>query len=192
MATFYELDMNSKKIINCQDPTVSQDVATKNYVDTAKYPIIVSTPVLNPIIINSTLPTNTETVITSVTATIDSSGVYHVFGNLAVQSNANTMNYGSLYCSSQTTPLPTPGPLRNAVVTQLDYNQNFAGIAANLHKQFQGSAIVAGTQLGRAAGSGSGTVTLYLIGSTQVQSGVAQTPDGNGVNPVSLVITRIA
>jgi hypothetical protein len=73
MATFYDLDMNSKKIINCQDPSVAQDVATKNYVDTAKYPIIVSTPVLNPIIINSTLPTNTETVITSVTATIDSS-----------------------------------------------------------------------------------------------------------------------
>lgn len=184
--SFYDLNMNSKRINNTQDPSSAQDVATKNYVD-LRLPLIVSTPVLNPTIINSTIPTNTETVITTVQATIDSAGTYEVFGNLAVQSNANNMTYGSLYCSTQTTPLPSPGPARTAVVVELDYNQNFAVINANLHKQFQGTAIVSGTQLG-----GTGTRTLYLIASTQVQSGVAQTPDGNGFNPVTLVVKRIA
>ena len=151
----------------------------------------ISTPILNPTILNFTLPTNTETTITSVTAIIDSSGVYQVFGNLAVQSNATSMTYGSIYCSTQAAPLPAPGPVRTGVVTCLSYNQNFAPIATNIHKQFQGSAIVAGTQLGRTAGSGSGSVILYLIGATQTQSGVAQTPDGNGLCPVSLIVTRI-
>jgi hypothetical protein len=32
--TFYDLDMNSKRINNTQDPSGNQDVATKNYVDT--------------------------------------------------------------------------------------------------------------------------------------------------------------
>jgi hypothetical protein len=31
--TYYDLDMNSKRINNCQDPSSTQDVATKNYVD---------------------------------------------------------------------------------------------------------------------------------------------------------------
>ena len=31
--TYYDLNMNSKKITNCQDPSAAQDVATKNYVD---------------------------------------------------------------------------------------------------------------------------------------------------------------
>ncbi len=37
--TYYDLDMNSKRINNCQDPSAIQDVATKNYVDTFNYPI---------------------------------------------------------------------------------------------------------------------------------------------------------
>jgi hypothetical protein len=32
--TYYELNMNSQRITSCQDPSGSQDVATKNYVDT--------------------------------------------------------------------------------------------------------------------------------------------------------------
>ena len=32
--TYYDLNMNSKRINNCQDPSAAQDVATKNYVDT--------------------------------------------------------------------------------------------------------------------------------------------------------------
>jgi hypothetical protein len=32
--TFYDLSMNNKRITTCQDPSGSQDVATKNYVDT--------------------------------------------------------------------------------------------------------------------------------------------------------------
>ncbi len=184
--TYYDLNMNSKRINNTQDPASAQDVATKNYVDT-RVPLIVSTPVLNPTILNSTLPTNTETVVTSVSATIDSAGTYQVFGNLAVQSNTGTITYGSLYCSTQSTPLPAPGPSKTAVVTALSYNQVFAGIGVNLHKQLQGSAIVSGTQLG-----GTGTRTFYLIGAFQFQASVATTPDGNGFCPVSLVITRIA
>ena len=35
--TFYDLDMNSKRINNTQDPSANQDVATKNYVDTAPF-----------------------------------------------------------------------------------------------------------------------------------------------------------
>lgn len=34
MATYYDLNMNSKRITNTQDPSANQDVATKNYVDT--------------------------------------------------------------------------------------------------------------------------------------------------------------
>lgn len=30
--TYYDLNMNSKRINNCQDPSANQDVATKNYV----------------------------------------------------------------------------------------------------------------------------------------------------------------
>ena len=32
--TYYDLNMNSKRINNCQDPSSTQDVATKNYIDT--------------------------------------------------------------------------------------------------------------------------------------------------------------
>jgi len=35
--TYYDLNMNSKRIKNCQDPSANQDVATKNYVDTYYY-----------------------------------------------------------------------------------------------------------------------------------------------------------
>lgn len=35
--TFYDLNMNSKRINNCQDPSANQDVATKIYVDTAPF-----------------------------------------------------------------------------------------------------------------------------------------------------------
>lgn len=31
---YYDLDMNSKRIISCQDPVSAQDLATKNYLDT--------------------------------------------------------------------------------------------------------------------------------------------------------------
>ena len=43
--TFYDLNMNSKRINNCQDPSGNQDVATKGYVDTSflKSKLIVST-----------------------------------------------------------------------------------------------------------------------------------------------------
>ena len=33
--TYYDLNMNSKRINNCQDPSSAQDVATKNYVDSS-------------------------------------------------------------------------------------------------------------------------------------------------------------
>jgi hypothetical protein len=184
--TFYDLNMNSKRITSCQDPSGNQDVATKNYVDT-RLPIIVSTPTTGFSILNSTLPTNTETNVTSVTATIVASGVYRVTGSLCVQSNANGLTYGSLYCSTQSTPLPAPGPARVAVVTILSYNQAFATINTNIHKQLQGTTVVTGTQLG-----GTGTITIYLIGAFQTQTGVAQGPDGNGLSNVFLLIERIA
>ena len=44
-----------------------------------------------------------------------------------------------------------------------------------------------GTQLG-----GTGTITIYLIGAFQTQTGVAQGPDGNGLSNVFLLIERIA
>jgi hypothetical protein len=34
MSAYYDLDMNNKKITNTQDPTSTQDVVTKNYLDT--------------------------------------------------------------------------------------------------------------------------------------------------------------
>ena len=184
--TFYDLNMNSKRITNTQDPSVDQDVATKVYVDT-RLPLIVSTPTSNFTILNSTLPANTETNVTSITATIVAAGIYRITGNIAVQANANGMTYGSLYCSTQSTPLPAPGPARNAVVTMLSYNQAFATVNVNLHKQLQGTTIVTGTQLG-----GTGTRTLYLIAQFQTQAGIGQTPDGNGFCPVFLLIERIA
>ena len=50
MATFYDLNMNSKRITDCQDPSAAQDVATKNYADrnlalntqTASYALVAS------------------------------------------------------------------------------------------------------------------------------------------------------
>jgi hypothetical protein len=148
--------------------------------------IIVSTPTTGFSIINSTLQTNTETNVTSVTATIVASGVYRVTGSLCVQSNADGLTYGSLYCS-QSTPLPPSGPARVAVVTILSYNQAFATINTNIHKQLQGTTVVTGTQLG-----GTGTRTIYLIGAFQTQTGVAQGPDGKGLSNVFLLIERIA
>jgi hypothetical protein len=65
--TFYDLNMNSKRITSCQDPSGNQDVATKNYVDTTsgivRQVIFAST--------NTTLTTNSATpVTTGLTATI--------------------------------------------------------------------------------------------------------------------------
>jgi hypothetical protein len=50
MATFYDLNMNSKRITDCQDPSAAQDVVTKNYADrnltlntqTASYALVAS------------------------------------------------------------------------------------------------------------------------------------------------------
>jgi hypothetical protein len=39
--TYYDLNMNSKRITSVQDPSLAQDVATKNYVDTAPAPAYV-------------------------------------------------------------------------------------------------------------------------------------------------------
>lgn len=41
--TYYDLNMNSKRITNTQDPSANQDVATKNYVDTGN-----QTPIYYP------------------------------------------------------------------------------------------------------------------------------------------------
>lgn len=47
--TYYDLNMNSKRINNTQDPASAQDVATKNYVDTS--------PVFNKAISGTTIST---------------------------------------------------------------------------------------------------------------------------------------
>lgn len=39
MATFYDLNMNTKKITNCGEPSASSDVGTKNYIDTFNFSI---------------------------------------------------------------------------------------------------------------------------------------------------------
>ena len=40
--TYYDLNMNSKRITSVQDPASAQDVATKNYVDTASGLVFIS------------------------------------------------------------------------------------------------------------------------------------------------------
>ena len=54
---FYDLNMNSKRITSCQDPSGVQDVATKNYVDT-------TSGIVRQVIFAST---NTEVTTTSAT-----------------------------------------------------------------------------------------------------------------------------
>jgi hypothetical protein len=51
---FYDLNMNSKRITSCQDPSGVQDVATKNYVDTTSGLVFIK---------SQTIPTNVSSVI---------------------------------------------------------------------------------------------------------------------------------
>ena len=52
--TFYDLNMNSKRINNTQDPSANQDVATKNYVDTRNKVVQIVTNFVNSQVSNST------------------------------------------------------------------------------------------------------------------------------------------
>lgn len=106
MATYYDLNMNSKRINNCQDPSAAQDVATKNYVDTS--------PVFNKAISGTTVPTanncgNTAsyidlaTVGPSVTITTGTSCCISFSCNVAETANDTTQAWMSFAVSGATT-----------------------------------------------------------------------------------------
>jgi hypothetical protein len=93
-----QINMNSNKIINCLDPTLAQDVATKNYVDTLPTPTlsavltagnIASADInMNDFDISAVNDITMSGLVPSITAT-------NVLGNMVI-SASNTMNIATI------------------------------------------------------------------------------------------------
>lgn len=187
---FMDTSFNFTNLPFCsQVPSNINQLVNKNYVDTLKYPVIVSSPTSGYTFINTNIATNVLVDITSVTATIVSAGLYRITGNLAVQNfNVNLITYGSIWCSNTASAsVPAPGPSRNAAMIDINYNQFLPPFSQFTHTHMHGVVIATGAQLG-----GTGTRTYYLITQMQYNCVVAETPDGNGTLPVCLLIERIA
>lgn len=162
--TYYDLNMNSKRINNCQDPSAAQDVATKNYVDTS--------PVFNKAISGTTVPTaancgNTAsyidlaTVGPSVTITTGTSCCISFSCNVAETANDTTQAWMSFAVSGATTQAAsdTNSITVNTAAVALPLNQG-----ASISRTMKITGLTAGsntfTAKYKATCAGSGVITF--------------------------------
>ena len=138
--TYYDLNMNSKRINNCQDPSSAQDVATKNYVDSS----------FNKAISGTTIPTlqncgNTAsyidlaTVGPSVTITTGTTAIISISTTVQESANDTTQAWMSFAVSGAST---IPASDTNSITCSMT---SISGVFGSISRTMKITGLTAGS-----------------------------------------------